>query len=401
MNETKREAKKASKRVTLIDKEESKLPLITSNNNQYKIINYSCNVQIVSINVHPSDPIVLTPKAKRILSQKTRTTDEINYIKTCIANLKSFQKFSPLMQYNLANKLHYQSFREGTIIIQQGEASNNVYFITTGAVVIVTKDNGMINILGSYGISESFGESNILNSACSQASAICTENTECLVIDMITFKNILQVTNEMEWKIALDLLLKHPMFQRWNHTDIIKVTEESYFIEFQSRFVIIKDLSTLSDYVYLLVDGLCRVVQKLKMKEQIDYRLRKRHLTLSPQSAHGVRGRTVRRWVTVRTIKPGEIFGIGEGTSYTSIITEQAVKCLAINRRALSKNDKVRSVIWLQHYLTSLNPSKDAIFDKYIVQCQWTEYKKQVLEDVIKKDSLPAITRFKTIGKLL
>ena len=353
---------------------------------------------------------ILTSKAKLLFQKSDKAPHELEYLQKFTTNMKCFQQYSSLIRQQLAGVLLYQLFDKGHVLVHHSnnDLPNYLYFIVSGCVHIAIEHDEQYHTIRQLRTGESFGQPNLLLHGLKQKTTIiCIEETECLTVDKDSFDEVLRLTHEIEWMALLSTLRNHWLFHNWNDADIIKTAEGSMFIEYLPNSVIVKDLSAFHDYVYLLISGTCKVIEKLKMKEQYDFQQRKRHLVLPSLSKHGIiRGKTLRKWVTIHKIEPGEMFGIGEGRADTCVISEQLVKCLAINRFALFKYDVTKSVATFHKDLADVYPSRSVVFKKYIEQCQWTEYKKQVLFDIVSKEgtccsSSSNCSIYKTVGKCL
>ena len=358
----------------------------------------------------------LTSKAKTLLIKPSwlRSQEELKYLQQFTLHLKCFERYSLLVRHELVKVIIYQSFEKGRVVIRQGDVGFNFYFIISGSVLIEilqedpitgTKHN---HIVGELGPGSSFGELALLHETKRRATIVCKENSEFLTIDKTDFEKVLRVSHEIDWNTRITILQNHPLLADWSETALQTIAESSTLVEYPPNRVIIKDLSqtALTDSIYLIVKGTCKVVQKLKMEEYIDYEHKERHLVLPPLEGPSLLQEkcTICKWLCLRTLGHGEFFGLGEGEPSISILSNQKVECLAISKMMLLKQDRKKRFLSLKHDLSSLYPSQDVVFDKYIERCQWEDYKKTIIQDTLEKLgmlSYESTPLYRTIGKCI
>ena len=96
-----------------------------------------------------------------------------------------------------------RSFKEGEIILKQGEHGIALFIIATGKVKIIKElAHGEKIEVSVQGPGEFIGEMSVLDNAPRSASVIALENTDCLVLTAWDFKSRLKAHPE----IALELL---------------------------------------------------------------------------------------------------------------------------------------------------------------------------------------------------
>ena len=336
---------------------------------------------------------ILTPKAKALLQRPshTRSKQELEYLEQFTLRLKCFDRYSKFVRKQLAGVLLYQQFEKGRVVIRQGDKGFNFYFIVSGGVLIEVQEEDPttggkhINIMGELGPGASFGELALIHETKRRATIVCKEDTEFLTIDKPDFDAVLGLSHEMEWNTRMNILKSHPYFKDWSTSSLQMVAEGSRIHEYPPNSIIIKNLalSKDNDVIYLVVKGTCNVVQKLKMLEYDNEDLREKTVVLPPIGDPCLRQKNVvRRWLVVKRIFPGEMFGLGEGGPDISVITDQRVDCLAINKMVIARNDTRNA---LSANLCGLYPSRDFVFKKYIDLCQWKEYRHKAVKEAISK----------------
>ena len=338
----------------------------------------------------------LTQNAKALLIKPSwmRSKSDLEYLQQFTLRLKCFERYSMFVRRQLAEVLFYHSFEKGRVIIRQGDQGFNFYFILSGSVLIEVQQEDPqtgtkhSNIMGELGPGTSFGELALLHESKRRATIVCKEDSEFLTIDKPDFETVLRLSHEMEWDTRMIILQNHPLFTDWSLNALQMVAEGSTIIEYPPNTVIVKNLSQSSetDTVFLTVKGTCQFVQKLKMLEYYDEALKERKLILPRYGELFVPERNIlRKWLILRNISPGEFFGFGEGGPDTSIISDQRVECLTINKMILAKHDRKKSIVKLEKELCMLYPSRKCVFKKYIQVCKWNDYKKKVVHEALKE----------------
>jgi CRP/FNR family cyclic AMP-dependent transcriptional regulator len=128
-----------------------------------------------------------------------------------IALLKKVGLFSNLSEEHLSSIAEYcveRCFREGDIIIKQGNFGIGLFFICYGKVKIVKETAGGERLyIAELGPGDFFGEMTVLDNAPRSADVIAFEESKCLVLSAWDFKSRMKVDPEIALKI-LPVLVK-------------------------------------------------------------------------------------------------------------------------------------------------------------------------------------------------
>lgn len=353
----------------------------------------------------------LPQKAKHLFRKPShlRTQCELDYLQQFTLQIKCFWQYSHDIRCQLARVLYYQPLAKGDVVIYEGTVGSNIYYIITGTVYIAQMDpsnGGSSIVIGHMGPGAYLGELALMHEGSKRkATVVCKRRSEFLTLSRKDFEVVLKKSHNEEWRLRVNLIHNHSVFNGWKETALRAITEGSSFVDYPPNTVIIKDLSSLSDYIYLVVQGSCQIVYKLKMKEfQDDIQRRRRLIMSSLGEEASIKGMTVRKWVCIYTIRSGDMFGVGEGNPGTSVLSSHRVKCLVINRHTVLKHDICGSIAILMNDLNGTFPSTDVVFGKYIEQCQWNDYKKFIIHQTMSLTKygtmkLPPVIR--TTGKFL
>lgn len=122
-----------------------------------------------------------------------------------IALLKKVSLFSSLNEAHLSSIAEFcveRSFREGDVIIKQGNSGIGLYVICSGKVKIVKVTAGGEKLdIAELGPGDFFGEMAVLDSAPRSADVVALEESKCLVLSAWDFNARMKVDPEIALKI--------------------------------------------------------------------------------------------------------------------------------------------------------------------------------------------------------
>ena len=345
----------------------------------------------------------LSERVKIILTKPawSRNRDELETVRRFVIKLACFGRYSLYVRQELAHVLFYEVFERGRVVIRQGDVGYSFYFIASGSVLVEVQDKDPItgvirnNIVGELGAGATFGDLALLNDDKRRATIVCKEDCEFLKLDKTDFKKILMESCKENWAQSNGILSQHTLFKDWTSDQLRLAVEGSQFVEFISNSVIIKTFSEPSENLFIVTKGKCQVVQRvtlltsktgtLKLQEQSMQQPPQSNLLppiLSSQAPQKPKKRC-RRWWLLRTLYPGDYFGIGEGPANTSVICADMAECLLVNVVVLAKQSQGRYLESVQAEAKQFYPTLEVAFKSYVEGKQWEEYKKKVLCEVV------------------
>ena len=346
----------------------------------------------------------LSERVKIILTKPSwnRTDEELGIVRRFVMKLACFSRYSLYVRQELANVLFYEVFESGRVVIRQGDVGFSFYFIVSGSVLVEVQDKDPVsggvrnNIVGELGAGATFGDLALLNDDKRRATIVCREDCEFLKVDKGDFKKILMESCQENWAHSNGILSRHPLFRGWSKDQLRLAVEGSQFVEFTSNSVIIKDFLEPSENVFIVPKGKCKVVQKVALLVSGNGRLKlqqqQRRLTTLPPilpEGHNLVQKPKRelkkwqKWWLLRTLYPGDYFGVGEGPSNSSVICADIAECLLVNTVVLAKQSQGRYLESVQAEAKLLYPTVEEAFKSYVDGRQWEEYKRRVLDEVV------------------
>lgn len=352
----------------------------------------------------------LSERVKIILTKPgwSRNEEELEIIRRFVLKLSCFSRYSVYVRQELAHVLFYEVFESRRVIIRQGDIGFNFYFIISGSVLVEVQETDPIsgvvrsNIVGVLGPGATFGDLALLNGDSRRATIVCKEDCEFLKVDKDDFKRILMESCRENGVHSNSILSQHPLFKCWPQHQLKLAVEGSQFVEFTSNSVIIKDLSELSENVFIITKGKCQVVQKVTLLESENGTLKlpreeEEEPTLPPLNpTHGnsvvaaapqrpprATMKKCQKWWLLRTLYPGDYFGLGEGPTNSSVICADIAECLLVNTIVLAKKSQGRYLETVQAEAKLLYPTLEEAFKSYADGNLWDQYKKKILHEVV------------------
>ena len=360
----------------------------------------------------------LSTRVKMILTKMTwsRTDEELQIVRQFVMKLTCFNRYSVYVRHELARVLFYNEFEKGRVVIRQGDVGYCFYLIVSGSVLVEIQDKDTIfgvvrnNIVGELGPGSTFGDLALLNDDKRRATIVCKEHCEFLIVDKVDFNKILKESCKQEWSQSRAILCNHPLFRDWSKENLKVIVEGSHFVEFTSNSVVLKHLSKFSDSVYIVTRGKCQVVQKVTLLvSKVDSRKRRQQqspkFSLPPIEAHSTaqrcgrdsqqqlsshddggtcnKKRSIKKWWSLRTLYPGDYFGMGEGPKDSTVICSDMAECLLVNSMLLAKHEQGRYLQRITKEAEQLYPSINAALESYVQMKQWTKYRERVVREVV------------------
>jgi cAMP-dependent protein kinase regulator len=109
-----------------------------------------------------------------------------------LINMPMFKSLNNYERLNVADALISREFKDGEVIIHQGEQAKCMYFVETGQVRIVIEIDGQKKDIKSLTKGEYFGELALLTKKPRSATVYATGNeTKCAILDVDAFERLL------------------------------------------------------------------------------------------------------------------------------------------------------------------------------------------------------------------
>jgi len=143
---------------------------------------------------------------------------------------------------------------KGETIIKEGEPGQCLYIVESGELSCHKVLNGKNTHLKNYGPGEVFGELALLYNAPRAATIKALSDSECWVLDRLTFNHIVKDAAQKKRKRYETFLQTVPILSSMDHYERSKMADAIKETKFKEGDVIIKQ-GDQGDVFYILVDG--------------------------------------------------------------------------------------------------------------------------------------------------
>ncbi|KAK9304618.1 hypothetical protein QLX08_004049 [Tetragonisca angustula] len=428
--------------------------------------------------------LTLEDRSYLLTRPEDRSAEDRKYIYELFNKFRVFKNYPERLREILAGVCFYQYLRAGRVIVRQGHKAENLYFIVNGEVsvskVVTDRWTGEAEEvdMGSLNPGDVFGEVALLHEIPRSATVVTKTSVDLILVPRHDFDDILRPSLKKEWDKLQDALVHFNYFKSWDDATIRECCILSKLKDFQHDEVLLGDGKGLVNYVHFLLEGECRLIEHMIVRET-DSASGRRYELYDPEKSNGrkeerlsesvetaakmdefeyeyetskandidesiasrdfinyaqllLSSKTVDRkmdferssiitttlldvvneWhkitdvaemlmrepssisqqrypIDVRTIfmqictfNRGACFGLGENMINRRIVATSSVKCFLVPRYWLRIHN--RANIWerVKLFMDSKFPTKEQLFEKFLTNRRWLEYKKTLIEDI-------------------
>ncbi|XP_066478024.1 cyclic nucleotide-binding domain-containing protein 2 [Tiliqua scincoides] len=194
-----------------------------------------------------------------------RTESEIRHLQNRMLVLESFRQYSPTLQFLLAKVIRFERFGRRRVIVRKGHVGRSFYFIYYGTVAVTNDEDGSSAFVESAPTlihkGASFGEVALLKGTRRNATIVCMEETELLVVDKVDFFNY-ELDKELyrEFRNRYEYLRTIDLFETMPDATLEKLAHFCKIERFQYGQVITNDI-TESTTVIFITKGVCEILR--------------------------------------------------------------------------------------------------------------------------------------------
>ncbi|XP_019700446.1 uncharacterized protein LOC105190731 isoform X2 [Harpegnathos saltator] len=357
---------------------------------------------------------LLTLKDRSILlvTPSDRSSEDKAYIYELIKKLRAFTKYPEDVRENLAAVCFYQYLPADRMIVRRGRKANNLYYIASGVVSLMnvtidelTGDEKDVDV-GTLQAGDMFGEIALLHSIPRTSTVISKTSVDLILIPQDDFDSTLRYVLLKKWHALRDALVHFNYFKWWSDETARECCILSKLKDFKADEVLLGDGTGMVNYVHFILNGECRLIEHMLVREYSTYggtryelydpdtsnslqphHPRKRH---AQSQADNDRSSIVTTTLVdvVCVFSRGACFGLGENMLHRRIVAITSVRCLLIPRYWLLEQN--RANIWgrVRLFIDSKYPSKKQLFDQFVQNRRWIAYKQNLVKDVVKRRDL-------------
>jgi CRP-like cAMP-binding protein len=300
--------------------------------------------------------------------------------------------------------MRYNKFDEGAVILRQGHPPESFYFVLSGTLLVFKKEYDestkqlMENIIMTFGPDQIFGDLALLADKCRLATVVSSTPVELLSIERSSYRTILDSLAKDEAKEKERLAECIPLLQTFR-TDFQSVGSVCHIKDFPPNFPILME-GQISDSIYLITRGHCRLVKAISLVREVGYHGKSHMTKYIPHTKLKDNQRVLSNLLPIDVLKQGQFFGLGNLMSYgkkhalkeviqsrqtveeVSTVTCDRVQCLVLGRVDFLRFVTDESVNYINNYYRKRIPI-NLIEQNYLEHVNWTIQKARIIESTV------------------
>ncbi|XP_030045749.1 cyclic nucleotide-binding domain-containing protein 2 isoform X2 [Microcaecilia unicolor] len=216
-------------------------------------------------------------KAIEIASRKPeeRSPEDVCFIRSVMRGILSFRHYSNAMQLMLARVIHYKRFGKRRVVVRKGHRGDSFYFVFSGVIAVTQDEDGTSALLDPEPIllrkGASFGEVALLKGLRRNATVVCMEETEFLVVDKDEFfKNKLDQELQKELVYRFSFFRSLDLFSSWSDEALEKLAQHCKTEECHHSRVIVNDTSETKNIIFI-TKGRCDILRLVDLSQCPSY----------------------------------------------------------------------------------------------------------------------------------
>lgn len=365
----------------------------------------------------------LSKRARFILMKNAweRTEEELDLINSVVNQMKCFQKYPNIVRRELVRVMHFETFEDGRIIIQEGHVGFSMYFIVNGSVVAqVAQEDKRTGekkqyVVGEIPAGSSFGELALVQDCRRAATISCKGTSQFLRVDKPDFDMVLKTSYEKEWEDRLKSLKSIPFFSSWPESDLKYINVNCKVRQYEHQDILFTENNMTEEFVYFIAHGVCQMVKKLCIMETPCYLNRNKTMVslateeMKESASKDPQKKLRERFFVLDTLTRGDFFGVGEDLTSTYIIASGKVECLMLSRHTLYSLERMTNSgncnslcngtikDQLRQAENRCIPAEE-VFEKWMTSIRWKNYKKQAVNEVLSRKPFQRFNRPKAVS---
>ncbi|XP_068091325.1 cyclic nucleotide-binding domain-containing protein 2-like [Hyperolius riggenbachi] len=202
---------------------------------------------------------------------KERSEQDVRFIRSMMMGLHSFRRYSTQMQHMLAKVVYYRRFGRGRVIVRKGHRGDSFYFVFSGVIAITQDEDGSSVLLDPEPIllhkGASFGEVALLKGLRRNATVVCMEDTEFLVVDRKEFfQNKLDKELQNELQERFNFFRFMDLFSTWSDESLETLADHCKLEECHHSQVMVGDTHETKNIIFV-TKGRCDVLRLVDLSQ--------------------------------------------------------------------------------------------------------------------------------------
>uniref|UniRef100_H3AL69 Cyclic nucleotide-binding domain-containing protein 2 n=1 Tax=Latimeria chalumnae TaxID=7897 RepID=H3AL69_LATCH len=204
-----------------------------------------------------------------------RSEEDIRFVRSMMKELRSFRRYTNHMQLMLARVIRYERFGRRRVVVRKGHRGNSFYFVFSGQIAVTQDEDGSSAFVDPEPIllrkGVSFGEVALLKGLRRNATIVCMEETELLVVDREDFfNNKLDQELRKEFEYRFNFFRSLELFSSWPDTSLETLADHCKTEEFNHSQVIVEDTSKTRNIIFV-TKGRCDVLRLVDLSQCPSY----------------------------------------------------------------------------------------------------------------------------------
>ncbi|KAL2087851.1 hypothetical protein ACEWY4_016679 [Coilia grayii] len=349
-----------------------------------------------------------------------RSEQEVLLLQSLMMAMDSFRRYSPTLQLLLSRIVRYQRLERRRVVVKKGDPGHSFYFVFSGQVAVTTDTDGSSAFVDKEPIlikkGMGFGDVALIKGVKRNATIVCVEETELMVIDKEDFfANKMDVELKREFEYRFNFFRSLELVSSWPSSLIERLADHSKAEQFRYGHITVKDTNDMGNLIFI-ARGLCDVFRQVDLtkcktyqrllKQQHTAGGRMKHALQQQQSCAASQRTSAQRapptrvkappgeivtsaWFLIDTLQQGSTFGLNEyliplrqrdGRSLT--LVSRSVEILRVEKTCFDQLVDDETLKKLQE-IQKTYPSDEDLCGVLLRHRRWEEFKQGVIMDVL------------------
>ncbi|XP_063068718.1 cyclic nucleotide-binding domain-containing protein 2-like [Engraulis encrasicolus] len=348
-----------------------------------------------------------------------RAEPDVLLLQSLMSTMDGFRRYSPPLQLLLSRIVRYQRLERRRVVVKRGDLGHSFYFVFSGQVAVTMDTDGSSAFVDKEPIlikkGMSFGDVALIKGVRRNATVVCVEETELMVIDKEDFfANKMDVELKREFLYRFNFFRSLELVSSWSNTLIERLADRSKAEQFRYGHIIVRDTNDMGNLMFI-AQGLCDVFREVDLtkckayqrllKHQKKAEVRARHALqkqqggavshristqrVSPNHMKAPVGDDTSAWFLIDTLTQGSTFGLNEylipqrqrdGRSLT--LVSHSVEVLRVEKTCFDELVDKETLTKLKD-VQKTYPSDEELCDVMLRHRRWEEFKQGVVMDVM------------------
>ncbi|XP_053140247.1 cyclic nucleotide-binding domain-containing protein 2-like isoform X2 [Hemicordylus capensis] len=200
-----------------------------------------------------------------------RSAEDVLFLRHVMRGMLSFRHYSNSMQLMLAKVVRYERFGKSRVVVRKGQRGNSFYFVFSGTISVTQDEDGSSALLDQEPIllkkGASFGEIALLKGLRRNATVVCMEETELLVVDKKDFlSNKLDLELQKEFEYRFQFFRSLDLLSSLSDESLMTLAGHCKTEQYHHSQVVVSDTSKTKNIIFI-VKGRCNVLRLLDLSQ--------------------------------------------------------------------------------------------------------------------------------------